>query len=86
MSCTCGDAYITEDDDKFVTLTADSTDSRYARASRINALRRKLEAERGFQLERFHTSRSETPGFMHRTSFRYYVTRPGTDDTSEIQS
>lgn len=74
--CSCGEAYITENGEQFITLTADSTDSRYARASRINALRRKLEREHGIQLERFHTSRSETYGFMHRTSFRYRVTRP----------
>jgi hypothetical protein len=64
-------AYISEDDAHFVTLTDDSTDSRYARASRLNALRRRLEKERGVQLELLATSRSETCGFMHQTSFRY---------------
>jgi hypothetical protein len=79
MTCTCGDAYVSEDSELFVSLTCDSSDSRCARASRINALRRRLERERGFQLEKFAVSRSETYGFLARTSFRYHVTWPAID-------
>jgi hypothetical protein len=69
-------AYISEDGPQFVTLTADGSNSRYARANSINALRRQLEAKRGYQLDRIHTAHCETYGFLSRTKCRYRVTPP----------
>jgi hypothetical protein len=69
-------AYIDEDD-RFVTLVSDSTEGRPTRANRINALRRRLEAERGVKLNLISRSYSETWGFLSRSQFRYerYIPR-----------
>lgn len=64
-------AYINEDDRRFITLVSDSTDGRVTRANRINALRRRLERERGIKLELFARSYDEAYGFLSRSQFRY---------------
>jgi hypothetical protein len=60
----------------YVWITCDDTAGRRSRAAHINHERRRYAEVHGVTLTLLAKSYSESPGFLHRSSFRYRITRP----------
>jgi hypothetical protein len=70
----------------YVWITADDTADRHSRAAQVNAAKRAYEHEHSVTLTLLAKSYSETPGFLHRSAFRYEVGRPGQEFTISYMS
>lgn len=74
-------AYIAASDENqaatqdFVWIHADDTTDRRSRAGQIGAERRRFELAHNVRLELLAKSYDEAPGFLHRSAFRFRITR-----------
>jgi hypothetical protein len=59
----------------YVWIRADDTAGRRSRAAQARAERRRYELAHGVTLALVTRSYDEAPGFLHRSAFRYRITR-----------